>query len=294
MSVETEYLLHKTRVAAGFSAAAGSYDAHALLQSTVAARMLERLDLVRLQPRRILDLGAGTGVTARALGRRYHGARVFALDIALGMLRQARRRRRWLRGRHSYLCADAEAIPLAPGSIDLVFSNLMLQWCNALDSVFDCCRSVLSPGGLLLFSTLGPDTLCELRRAWRAVDRYSHVSAFIDMHDIGDALIRAGFSSPVLDVEHIVMTYPDVRALVTDLKKIGAHNATAGRPRTLTGPRRWQRFVDAYEVERVAGRLPATFEVVYGHAWAPLPGTRSQDGSTVSAAPVHFLPRRKT
>ncbi len=282
----------KRRVARAFGAAAPSYDAHAVLQRLVAGRLLERLELFRLDPARILDAGAGTGFAARALERRYRRARVLLADLAVPMLALARTARPFL-SRQRYACADSERLPLRDGWADFVFSSLMLQWSPDPDRVFSEWRRVLAPGGLLLFSTLGPDTLRELRAAWQAVDQRPHASAFMDMHDLGDGLIRRGFSGPVLDVEHLTLTYSDVAGVLADLKGLGATNAASGRPRALTGKRAWSAFVAAYEARRIDGRLPLTFEVVYGHAWAPDAGARPQDGSTVTASPirVHRRPR---
>jgi len=150
----------------------------------------------------------------------------------------------------------------------MVFSNLMLQWCNDPDRVFSEFNRVLRPGGLLLFTSFGPDTLKELRAAWGAADGHTHVSRFIDMHDLGDALLRAGLGEPVMDAETITLSYTDVRGLMRDLKTMGARNATAGRSRGLTGRRRLAAMEASYERLRTDGRLPATWEVVYGHAWA--------------------------
>jgi len=158
-------------------------------------------------------------------------------------------------------------LPLADASVDVVFSSLMLQWCDPLDSAFAEVRRVLKPEGFFTFSTFGPDTLRELRSAWAEADGYNHVNHFADMHDVGDALVRAGLMEPVLDVDRVQLTYPDVLALMRDLKAIGAHNVTAGRPRALTGRGRLQRMREAYEAFRHDGRLPATYEVIYGAAW---------------------------
>jgi malonyl-CoA O-methyltransferase len=198
------------------------------------------------------------------------------------MLQAAGRRQTWLR-RFARVCADAAHLPLAEGSVDLIISNLMLQWCD-LDAVFAEFRRVLAPHGLVSFTTLGPDTLRELRSAWRAADSRTHVNQFIDMHDIGDALVRAGFASPVLDVERYTLTYPDLRRVAADLKDTGAHNATMGRARGLTGRRRFAAVQVAYEAYRQDGRLPATYEVVFGHAWTPAANTRhdSREGVAVS------------
>ncbi|HHH38430.1 MAG TPA: malonyl-[acyl-carrier protein] O-methyltransferase BioC [Sedimenticola sp.] len=252
-----------------FSRAAEHYDEVAVLQREVGQRMLERLDLIRLVPATVLDLGAGTGVAAAALGRRYRKARVIALDFALPMLRAARRRGGW-RYRPRCLCADMEQLPLADGSIDLIFSNAALQWSNDLEGTFGELRRVLKPGGLLLFSTFGPDTLNELRAAWSEADGHTHVSRFPDMHDLGDALLRCGFADPVTDVDRFTLTYRTVQGLMRDLKCLGAHNVTLDRPRGLTGKGRLRAMRQAYERFRTSGLLPASYEVVYGHAWAPL------------------------
>ena len=267
MSGRDPFALDSRRVGAAFDAAAGDYDAVAVIQAEVRRRLLERLELFRTRPRRILDAGCGTGHGAGALLRRYRGAELVALDLAPGMLAAARARRPWLR-RLDPVCGDAAAVPLADDSVDMVFSNLMLQWCNDPDRVFSEFNRVLRPGGLLLFTSFGPDTLKELRAAWGAADGHTHVSRFIDMHDLGDALLRAGLGEPVMDAETITLSYTDVRGLMRDLKTMGARNATAGRSRGLTGRRRLAAMEASYERLRTDGRLPATWEVVYGHAWA--------------------------
>ncbi len=261
---------HLARLA--FEKSAAGYDEAAVLQREVADRVLERLDVMKSVPKRILDVGAGTGYCTRALMQRYGKARVVALDLAEGMLHTARAGQGWmsrLRGRQTFVCGDAEALPLADASVDMLFSNLTLQWCSDLEATFAEFRRVLSPGGLLLFTTFGPDTLHELRASWRAVDGHSHVNAFMDMHDVGDALLRGRFENPVMDMEYLTLTYPDVRRLMRDLKQIGAHNVTAGRPRGLTGPQRLRAVEAAYEQYRREDVLPATYEVIYGHAWVP-------------------------
>ena len=221
-----------------FERAAAGYDSVAVLQKEMATRLLERLNYVRLAPRTILDLGAGTGLAVDELQRRYRQARVLALDFAFPMLRLARRRGSLLR-RPTCLCADAEALPLAEGSIDFIFSNATLQWCNDLDRTFVELRRVLAPGGLLMFTTFGPDTLRELRAAWAQADGHGHVSPFLDMHDVGDALVRAGFEGPVMDAEQLTLTYQDLGGLINDLRGLGARNATRERSRGLTGKSRW-------------------------------------------------------
>lgn len=268
----SEQGLDKRLVRAAFDRAASGYDAAAVLQREVGARLLERLDLVRLKPQRILDLGSGTGACTAALAKRYPKARLTALDLAPAMVRATRRRfnpltRRW-RG-HGFVCGDAERLPFADASFDLIVSNLTLQWCADLERTFHGLRRALAPGGLLLFSSFGPDTLKELRAAWAAVDDAVHVNTFVDMHDVGDAMLRAALADPVMDMEMITLTYADVTALMRDLKAIGAHNVNAARPRGLTGKARLKALAGAYERFRAADRLPATHELLYGHAWGP-------------------------
>jgi malonyl-CoA O-methyltransferase len=269
-----------------FDRAATTYDAAAVLHAEVRDNLLQRLDLMALAPRTVVDAGTGTGHAARTLKRRYPKALVIAVDSSPRMLKAAGRQQSWLR-RFARVCADAEHLPLADGSVDLILSNLMLQWCNP-DAVFAEFRRVLAPQGLLSFTTLGPDTLRELRSAWSEVDAHTHVNQFLDMHDIGDALVRSGFASPVLDVERYTLSYLDVQRVAADLKATGARNATRGRPKGLTGRRKFAAMQAAYETFRQDGRLPATYEVVFAHAWTPnTPATPlSQDGSTVSLAEI--------
>jgi malonyl-CoA O-methyltransferase len=272
-----------------FDLAASTYDSAAALQTEVRGRLLERLDLVTLQPEVVLDLGAGTGHASQALRRRFPRARVIALDIAHGMLRESRHQQRLWR-RFDPVRANADALPLANASVDLVFSNLMLQWCDPPDATFAEVRRVLKPRGLFTFTTLGPDTLKELRSAWRAADRHEHVHRFIDMHDIGDALMRARMAEPVMDVEQLTLTFPDVATLTRELKALGATNASKGRNAGLTGRRGFASMVQAYETQRREGTLPATYEVVYGQAWGPIQQP-ARDGEV--RVPMQNISRRK-
>ena len=241
-----------------------------------------------LAPKLILDAGCGTGLGGRALAKRYAKSHVLGLDIAPAMLDVAERHLSWVQ-RHvskkqTFVCADIETLPIPAATLDLVWSNLALQWCNDLDAAFGEMHRVLRPEGLLMFSTFGPDTLTELRQA--SQNHHTHVSRFIDMHDIGDALVRAGFSAPVMDVERFTLTYGDVLSLLRDLKAIGANNATAGRPRGLEGRAFLNRLTQNYErFRQSAGKLPATYEVVYGHAWKPQP--KLPEG----LQPITFKPR---
>ena len=275
------YALDPRWVRRSFDRAAKTYDAAGVLHKEVRENLLERLQLAALEPRVVLDAGAGTGHASRALKRRYPKASVIALDFSRGMLLEADRQQSWLRP-FARVCADAELLPFADGSVDLIVSNLLLQWCRP-DALFAEFRRVLAPQGLLSFSAFGPDTLRELRAAWAEVDAHSHVHQFIDMHDLGDALVRGGFAAPVLDVERFTLQYRDVRRVAADLKATGAHNATAGRAHGLTGARKFVAMQAAYERYRQDGLLPATYEVVFAHAWAPAAAARrTGDGATVS------------
>ncbi len=280
-----ELRIDKRQVRAAFDRAAVHYDEVAVLQREVADRMLERLDYIRVSPQRILDAGAGTGYCTKLICHRYPSARLEALDISHAMLCRARGGvtiwQRW-RGRTGYTQGDTENLPYADASMDVVVSNLTLQWCTDLDATFSEFRRVLKPNGLLMFTSFGPDTLMELRTAWNAVDQFVHVNGFIDMHDVGDALLRAGFSDPVMDAERITVTYATVFKLMRELKQLGAHNVTAGRPRGLTGKQKLQKLQQAYELMRTDGVLPATHEVVYGHAWI----TPEQPGQDKGRVPV--------
>jgi malonyl-CoA O-methyltransferase len=258
----------KQQVRRAFERAAGNYDTHAVLQREVCERLLERLDYIKVQPGTVLDVGSGTGFAIPGLMKRYKKARLVAIDIAHAMTRQTRRHSGWRRKVHC-VTADAERLPFADNSFDLVLSNMTLQWCNDLPSTLTGLRRVMRPGACLLFTSFGPDTLKELRHSWAQVDDAAHVSDFIDMHDIGDMLLQAGFSNPVMDMETITMTYRDVRMLMSDLKGIGASNARQDRRPGLTGRLAMQQMIDAYEEFRHDGVLPATWEVVYGHAWVP-------------------------
>jgi len=261
------FALDRRAVARAFDLASARYDEAAALQDRVRGELLSRLDELAVQPRQILDLGAGTGHGARALKRRYPKAVVVAADIAPGMLARARLQSRWLR-RFERVRADAYSLPFADGAFDLVFSNLMLQWCDDLDAVFGEIARVLKPGGLLLFSTFGPDTLFELREAWNSSgDARNHVNHFFDPHALGSALMHAQLAEPVLDVDRIVSGYTDVMSLMRELKTIGAHNVTQGRARGLTGRARLDAMTQAYEALRRDGKLPATWEVIHASAW---------------------------
>ena len=262
--------LDKAKARRGFERAASGYDDNAVLQQEIGRRMLERLGFMRIAPRRILDLGCGTGQVSEGLLGQYPKAELVALDFAEGMLRRTRRRGRWRR-RPRCLCADLDALPLADGTVDLIFANAAIQWSADPPLAFADMVRVLRPGGLLIFSSFGPDTLQELRAAWAEVDDEAHVHGFIDMHDYGDMLVNVGLADPVMDVERMTLTYRSPMALMHEIKAIGAGNASPQRVRGLTGRERFARLCQAYERFRDAsGRLPVSYEVIHGHAWMPL------------------------
>ncbi len=269
--MESQYHLDKEKVRKNFERAANRYDASARLQKEVASRLLERLDYIRIQPKRLLDLGCGTGTISTDMLKRYPKAETIALDLAFNMLKKTQQHTKgWFSKKPHCVCADAENLPLKNDSVDLLISNLMLQWSNDLQAVFNGFQRVIAPKGLLMFTTFGPDTLKEIRASWASVDNSPHTSQFIDMHDIGDALLKAGFSDPVMDMDIITMTYDSVHNVMKDIKNIGASNAVQGRNKGLMGKQRLTDFKIAYEVFRQAdGLYPLTWEVVYGHAWAP-------------------------
>ena len=270
------FTLDKRQLRRSFERAALTYDRAAVLQREICGRALERLDLVKIAPAVILDAGSGTGFAAQALVRRFPGATLVEFDIATAMLQTARARlprwKKWIgQRRELFVCGDNEQLPFRAGTVGMCWSNLAFQWANDLPRVFSECRRVLRSGGLLTFTTFGPDTLKELRQAFAGDAGRVHVNRFYDMHDVGDMLVQAGFADPVMDMEQVTLTYIDVETLMRELKAIGAHNVTAGRSRGLTGRRALEDLRRRYEILRRDGRLPATFEVVYGHAWKPEP-----------------------
>ena len=246
--------------------------------------MLERLDYVKLVPRRILDAGAGPSPQADDLNRRYPAAQIVAMDFSLPMLRQAKSagplKRLLGLDRRARLCADLTRIPLASRTVSLVWSNMALHWAADLPAAMGEFHRVLELEGLLMFSTLGPDTLKELRSAFAASGGARRVHGFIDMHDLGDMLVTAGFAAPVMDTETITLTYAGIDAMTADLRATGQTCALAGRPRGLLGERRWQQVRAALDTCVREGRLPATIEVVYGHAWKPVP-RRTPEGHAI-------------
>nr|WP_298123238.1 malonyl-ACP O-methyltransferase BioC [uncultured Pseudoxanthomonas sp.] len=284
-----------------FSRSAAGYDAAAALQHEVEKRLMESLDYFTLRrgqdaaaPSVVLDVGCGPAHAAAAMRKRWPKAQVVALDLALPMLREAKKQSGWWKP-FQRVCADLRALPLADGTVDVLFCNLSLQWVDDLPAAFNEFRRVLKPDGLLVCSTFGPETLQELRDAFAHADAVPHVSPFPQIAQFGDALMMAGFRDPVLDRDRFTLTYDDLPALMRELRAMGATNALQQRRHTLTGRARFAAAADAYEpLRRADGKLPSTWDVIYAHAWAPPPGApiRGQ-GEDIATVPLAKIPIRR-
>lgn len=254
------------RIRKAFDNAAESYDQAAVLQKEVCRRLLAKLDAVRLSPQWILDAGSGTGEAVKALQKRYKKSELVLLDLSENMLHKAVKQGALFRKPHQ-VCGDIESLPFADESFDLLFSNLAMQWCNDLGAALVEFKRVLKPGALLQFATFGPDTLNELRSSWKKIDSAVHINQFIDMHDIGDGLLQAGFAEPVMESEIITVNYEKLDTLMQDLRDIGANVTANGRRQGLLTRNMLKQLHEAYEVYRKDDMLPASYEIIYGHAW---------------------------
>ena len=250
-------------------------------------RLLERLEYIKAEPGIILDIGSGTGQGTQGLAKQYPDAVIISMDLAENMLKKSKdllakedkesglmTQLKNVLGKSrkkkiTQVCADAEYLPYADASVDLIFSNLTIQWCFDLNTLFQEFRRVLKPGGFMLFSTFGSDTLTELKQSWAEVSESTHVNDFVDMHDIGDVLYNVQLENPVMDSEKIVLNYSAIRQILLDIKAVGAHNQNSGRAKGFTGKSRLKAMYQAYEQFKTAQGYPVTYEVVYGHAWNP-------------------------
>lgn len=251
---------------AAFEGAPAGYEGSDDLRRGIADELLERLAGVKIEPRTVVELGCGSGHAARALQKMYRRADVLGIDTARGALPSIGGG--WRPGRRPRAVrADVARLPLADASVDLLYSNLLFRWLSEPRPLFAELRRVLRPEGVLMFSTLGPDTLWELREARDTVDGRVPVPGFTDMHDIGDELLAAGFRDPVMDVDRLRRGYPDPRALLRSIREVGVPGAAAGRRRGLTGRALLERLHDAWPARGDDGSLLASWEVVFGHAW---------------------------
>lgn len=244
------------------------FDSYAAVFQTVAGRLEERLELLAINPERVLDLGCRTGYQLAGLQQRYPDAMVIGADPAPGMPQKLQGFwSRWLTkgaGSASTLACDPHELPFPDASFDLVVSNLLLPWCHSPHRVFEEVSRILSTGGVFMFTTAGPDTLTEYRDIWRTIDTYQHDFGLIDMHDLGDTLMASGFAAPVLDRGNLVVDYPNIESLQLELRQLGAANLANGRRKSLTSPTVCQRLI---ELGSSAMRFPVTLELVQGHGW---------------------------
>lgn len=273
-----------------FDRAATRFDNVDFVHATSRKGLFERLQPVSVEAKTILDLGAGTGSATQQLMRRFRGAHVISLDLSHRMLTQARRKRRWF-SRQSFIQAQAAALPMANGSIDLAYSNMMLPWSDDLGALFSEIARILRPGGLFAFATLGPDSLSQLRRAWQDADAGAHVIRFPDMHDVGDQLIRAGLADPVLDVERLSISYGSPETLFAEMTSAGARNCLADRAKTMVGKRRFAAMTSSLLAGSERDGIELDLELVYGHCWGAGPGPRAGEvGVSAESIPIR---RRK-
>ncbi len=263
MSIDVQ---HQQRVGKAFASAASRYEKTAVLQKEIAARVLERAQSLKTKPKHIVDVGCGTGYLTRLLQKQYPRAQFLGIDLADGMLQQAKSAEKAWFNKAAYLRADSRQLPLADKSVDLLVSNLMLQWCPDYPKALSEFARVLHPEGYLLLTTFGPETLYELRESWTHVDSYAHVNQFTDMHELGDVCVAAGLQDSVLDIDRITLTHPDIYSVMRHLKHIGANHVRGERPQGLYGKDKFATLAQAYEQYRQDGVLPATYEVIYVYA----------------------------
>lgn len=254
-----------------FDSAAASFDSADFVHSVTRDGLFARLEPLVFDADSVLDLGSATGSAEQQLRKRFGRAHIVSLDVSHEMLCQGIRNRPWLSralySRSSPVQADAASLPFIDQSIDFVFSNLLLPCVDRPDVVFAEVARVLRKDGVFAFATLGPDSLLEIRRAWNSVDEHAHVNHFLDMHDIGDSLVRSGLRDPILDVDRLSVNYTSSGKLFADLTNVGARNALRRRNRSLVGKRRFKKMVDALAGERGHGEISLELELVYGHCW---------------------------
>ena len=265
--------LRSSDVRRRFDRAAAKFEEVAFVHTATRDGLLARLDPMVVEAKTVVDLGCATGSACKPLAKRFRHAQIIALDLSIRMLEQVRRKQSWF-ARYSLLHANANAIPLADQSVDVVFANQLLPWIDNSEVVLGEIARVLRKNGLFLFSSLGPDSLSELRQAWQSADAGAHVNHFPDMHDLGDAAVRAGLSDPVLDVDRLSVTYQDAGALFRDLTGCGARNCLANRSSAPVGKARFDAMVTALERHSGENTIELDLELIYGHCWGAGPRAR--------------------
>ena len=260
------WTLRSVDVRRRFDRAAATFDSADFVHRVTRDGLLSRIEPMSVDARVVVDLGSATGSAIGSLKKRFRAARIIAVDLSAAMLQKALGRRSWF-SRFAAVQADARSLPFADDSVDVVFSNLLLPWIDEPAAAFGEVARVLREDGLFAFSTLGPDSLLALRLAWQASDDGVHVNRFLDMHDIGDALVRSGLRDPVLDVDRLSVTYDRPCSLFRDLTATGARNSLSRRRRSLTGRRRFDAMSSALFSGSDETPLSLDFELVYGHCW---------------------------
>ncbi len=262
-----------------FNHQASDYDRVAVAQHEIGERLLSRLQYMKLVPKRILDLGCGTGSFTRQLRLKYPKAQVIGLDLAFDMLLQAQKKQTW-RKKWNLVLADMAHLPFENGLFDLVFANQVLHW-GSMQEIFRELNRVMKPNACLMFSTLGPDTFKEIKLAWSGVNHYAHVNEFVDMHDVGDLLLAEQFVEPVVDMEMLTLHYKSVALLAQSLKRQGVKNVHRDRNKGLTSKAAWDRFEKNYQsLQTEQGKYPLSYEVIYGQAWKSAPRQIQQGDET--------------
>lgn len=251
-----------------FNKAAATFDATAFFFSEINQKALQRLDVISIQPKRILDCGCGTGIGSQGLLKKYKKAEVVSFDLSQKMIEKAKKKKSW-RQNNYFVCGSAEKLPFANDSFDFVYANLMLHWCEDIQQVFSEWQRVLSPNGLLMFSVFGPDTCKELLQATHVINPTQSVQGFIDMHDLGDALLKNQLLDPVLDVENVQINYPNEALLLQELRSVGGRNLHPERQKGLFGKNYLSKLkTELAEFKSSHGKIPLSLEVIFGHAWS--------------------------
>lgn len=277
-------------ISKAFDRVAKQYEKVAIIQQEIGQRLFERLDYLKITPNRVLDLGCGVGQFSQALKKRYPKAQIVGVDLSLQMLSMSKSKQRW-RSKWALVGGDIAELPFANESFDLVFSNQAIHWVDKTDKLFSELHRIMAVNGCLMFSTLGPDTFKELAAAFKTIDDYAHVNAFQDMHDIGDCLLREHFIDPVMDMEFLTVLYDSVPVLLQSLKNQGVRNINPKRKQGLSGRHLLEKISHVYQKSEQNGKVPLTYEVVYGHAWRGENKAKTVGGETF--VPVNAIKRHK-